>query len=93
MSIKNPQLPEVDFQRGAPMGRPEWTDDPTAPARCFRVRFVDGDYDEGGAYWGAPANVYCCTNGEGLQIFTRADSRKEAKAEFKKRCPAIHWIN
>jgi len=72
MSAANPQLPPVSCRRGAPMGRRESTEGARAPARCFRVRFVDGCYDEGGAYWGAPANVYCATNEEGLLLFCRA---------------------
>lgn len=93
MSMKNPQLPKVDCKYGAPMGRPSWADDLTARCRCFRLRFIDGAYDEGAAYWGSPANLFCATNGEGLQQFTRASSRKEAKAAFKKDHPEIAWVN
>jgi hypothetical protein len=93
MSIKNPQLPKVNDSHGAPMGRRDWVSDFTERCRCFRVRFVDGAYDEGGAYWGSPANVYCATNGEGVRTFTRANSRKEAKENIKKKYPEIKWIN
>lgn len=93
MSSKNPQLPKVDNRYGAPMGRPEWTNDFTKPCRCFKVKFVDGDYDEGGAYWGGPADLYCATNGEGVQVFMRADSRRMAKGMFKNTYPQIKWVN
>ena len=93
MSMNNPQLPKVDCKYGAPMGRPQWADDLTQPARCFRLRFIDYDYDEGACYWGSPANVYCATNGEGLQQFTRASNRNEAKRAFKYDHPGIKWVN
>lgn len=92
MSIKNPQLPAVNAKYGAPMGRPEFTDNLTDPCRCFRLRFIDGDYDDGGAYWGAPANLYCCLN-EGTRLFTRADNRKKAKEKFKSSYPQIKFVN
>jgi len=61
--------------------------------RCFRLRLIGGGcYDDGGAYWGSPANVYCAMNGE-FQDFTRAESRADAKAYFKKNYPLIKWIN
>ncbi len=93
MSMNKPQLPAVNCQYGAPMGRPEWADDFTEPCRCFHVRFVDGAYDQGGSYWGAPANLYCCTNGEGVQLFIRAVSRQDAKDHFKLHHPEIKWVN
>lgn len=93
MSMDNPQLPAVSCRYGAPMGRRESTEGADARARCFRLRFIDGCYDEGGAYWGAPANVYCATNDEGLLLFCRADSRKEAKGKFRERLPSLRWVN
>jgi len=91
MSIASPQLPKVGGKRGAPMGRSEYADDFQEPCRCFRLRFVDDCYDEGGAYWGSPANVFCALS-DGVQLFCRADSRKEAKKKFKERYPEIRWI-
>jgi hypothetical protein len=44
-----------------------------------------------GAYWGNPANLYWITNGEGVQLFTRADSRKAAMQEIEKKHPEIQW--
>lgn len=61
-----------------------------------RLKFVDGDYDQGGAYWGSPANVYraisvnACEFGDSLQtaeVFVRARSRSEAKLRVKTMIP------
>lgn len=92
MSIKNPQLPSVNCYYGATMGRREYTEGLDTPSRCFRLNFVDGCYDEGGAYWGLPANVYCAMNDEGLQLFCRASSRNEAKELFNERHPQLKWL-
>jgi hypothetical protein len=47
----------------------------------FRVR-LNGDYDDGGAYWGGtPAkSLYCARTSDGCtyRAFVRANSRKEA---------------
>lgn len=89
---KNPQLPHVSCKYGAPMGRGAWTDDTAKPCRVFRVRMVDGDYDEGGAYWGGGGTpVYACIS-EGVQMFTRAPSREQAKAHFRAQAN-IKFIN
>ena len=93
MSINKPQLPNVSSPRGAPMGRAEYTEGLDKPVRCFRLKFIDDCYDEGGAYWGSPANVYCAMNADGFQLFCRAPSRHVAKQMFKKRHPAIRWVN
>ena len=47
-----------------------------------RVPFVDGAYDPGGAYWGAPSNLWCAwgeTSTGQIQVFVRASDRQEAK--------------
>jgi len=93
MSINHPQLPNVSSSRGAPMGRSEYIEGLEEPARCFRLKFFDGCYDEGGAYWGYPANVYCALNDSGLQMFVRASSRKVAKQKFEGRQSTIKWVN
>lgn len=52
-----------------------------------RVPFVDGDYDSGGAYWGAPENLWCAwgeTETEQMQVFVRAKDRQDAKAQVAK---------
>lgn len=48
------------------------------------IPFVDGDYDEGGAYWGSPANLYRAVNVEhGVEMFVRANWRKDAEDKVK----------
>ena len=57
-----------------------------------RLRFQDGDYDEGGAYWGYTpgtaiyrAVVFSATaglsSGNVIEVFTRAASREGAKLD------------
>lgn len=87
---RSQQMPDVSSKYGAPMGRAYLSSAyiPGTPSRCFRLRFVDGCYDDGGAYWGAPANVYCAS-APGLLWFVRAKSRDGAKAKFKDEVPDI----
>ena len=89
-----PLLPNAVSQRGASMGRSASILEPSAPIkfRLYALQWVDGDYDEGGAYWGyvRGENIYRAI-GEGPEfvneMFVRAKSREEAKAgvlkEFK----------
>ena len=103
------QFENVICKYGAPMGRTEVLNDLylnlPVKARCFKVKFVDGDYDDGGAYWGGSLSLYCATkqkgtvtNGNGLLMFTRAFNRMDAKAHFQGKASAIcgntiSWIN
>ena len=57
-----------------------------------RLRWVDGAYDQGGAYWGQDSqrgtDVYCAWGKYGpndlfIQVFVRACSRKEAKINVR----------
>lgn len=73
------QFDKVDCSRGAPMGRLT-QEERTAPARSvrlFKVRLDSGGYDDGGAYWGFPGDLFCAQGNE-LQLFARANSRREA---------------
>lgn len=79
------QFELVDCRRGAPMGRStfgEAREVSNGRIELFRVRFVDGDYDDGGAYWGGypSLSLYCARTGDGstYRNFARAKSRKEA---------------
>jgi len=101
------QFENVICKYGAPMGRTEVLNDFSGKIRCFKVKFVDGDYDDGGCYFGGYPSppLYCATNQKGtvsndndLLMFTRAYNRKEAKAIFQNRVSAIcgktiSWIN
>ena len=80
--------------RGARMGRHDVLPEDDSKWRCARLRFQDGCYDEGGAYWGSPANVYCAWQPKGTGFLTvRASSREEAKKLFESKYPEtrFHW--
>ena len=73
---------------GANMGRRDWSVDRKTPCKFYlqRVRFVDRVYDLGGAYWGAPADLWCAWDPDPVgcddqaRMFVRAISREAAKA-------------
>jgi hypothetical protein len=73
------------------MGRADFLpDDPNQPIRLsvVRLRFVDGDYDQGGAYWGNSGGTYiyrAVGDSPGsvdpvVELYVRARSRLEARA-------------
>ena len=90
MTTKHPFQQKVSSKYGAPMGR--HSDDPNAlNGNCWlrEVPFVDGDYDQGGAYWGGgrgTLSLFCAwmydANGDMLVSYTRAYDRERAKAQF-----------
>lgn len=73
------QFDKVDCSRGAPMGRPSSSEVTKGDRRCrlFRVRLDSGGYDDGGAYWGHGAPLWCAGD-KHCVAFIRANSRKEA---------------
>lgn len=77
------QFTPVDCSRGAPMGRAEYgtaTECEPRTVRVFKVT-LDGDYDDGGAYWGCNsfgAYLYCATDGADYRAFVRAAHRPAA---------------
>ena len=77
----------VDAKYGAPMGRRESPiEDFTGPVYLQKVPLIDGDYDEGGAYWGGGSPLYCAWDGVGNAIYVRAKDSSAAK----KKLPS-HW--
>lgn len=79
------QFANVSAKYGAPMGRQQIFDNPDATVTVFKVRLVDGDYDDGGAYWGAGnkgESIYCA-RGDGFMAFTRAKNAIEARDYFE----------
>jgi len=72
--------------RGAQMGRRNiLPNDINAPIklRMERLKWVDGDYDQWGAYWGrSETDVYCAWNEE-VQVFVRATIRSSAKLSVR----------
>jgi hypothetical protein len=85
--------------RGADMGRPNrLPQDVNAPIklRMERLKWVDQDYDENGAYWGhgtGDTNVYCAWNEAGVRIFTRGWHRESAKQGVWKVLPNAKFFH
>ena len=50
--------------------------------RLFKVRLDSGGYDDGGAYWGLPDDLWCAQCPEGGQEFVRASNRLVAAARL-----------
>ncbi len=84
MASKAPFQYKVSAKYGAPMGRAsDLLADLTGKVHLRQVKLVDGDYDEGGAYWGGGPGVqplFCLWDDEGHVVYTRANSREGAKA-------------
>ena len=88
----------VSCKYGAPMGRSNVTElrdhDTDAPLR-FRLekcRWVDGAYDQGGAYWGMGAPVYLAvyqTDTDYVRRSYRARSRAEAIRQLRGEFPNV----
>lgn len=61
------QFENVGSMYGAPMGRSEYIICNPVPStlrfKLFRVRLDNGGYDDGGAYWGTGAPLYCAEVG------------------------------
>lgn len=89
------QFDSVSAKYGAPMGRRTFCDDDTAKCHLFRVKLVDGDYDDGGAYWGGPPSepLWCVRDKrEGkVLLFYRATSRAAALAEAQSEYPELRF--
>lgn len=83
MSEKLPYKEYVSSKYGAPMGRQSF------PASEFigkvhlrKVPLVDSAYDQGGTYWGAPANLWCAWDDHRHVRYMRAATRYEAKLDM-----------
>ena len=85
----NSLLTPVSCRFGAPMGRPSIHENPEADVTLFRVRFVDGDYDQGGAYWGGGSPLYAAI-GDDFQHFLRAESLESARGELLREFPSLN---
>lgn len=84
------QIP-VNNDRGAPMGRR--TDNinnfEDMKVNLRRVPLIDGAYDQGGAYWGSPNNLWCawCESDDQILVtYIRADTRDTAKSQLPDTC-------
>jgi hypothetical protein len=89
------QFPDVNGKHGAPMGRPSFgflEDCKPKSVSVFRMRMT-GAYDDGGAYWGLPSNVYCARSDDGeYQQFTRASNRIEALKKLEITPDYVHVL-
>lgn len=90
------QFNDVSAKYGAPMGRRTFCDNEQAKCRLFRVQMVDGDSDDGGAYWGGPpAEPLWCVrdrrDGEVL-LFYRAVTRERALAMVQAEYPELRFF-
>jgi hypothetical protein len=88
------QFTSVNSSRGAPMGRASFCDNEEAKVQLFRVRMVDYDYDDGGAYWGGGGTpLYCARDKAGeVQLFYRADNREEARKAVLDEYPDLRFF-
>jgi hypothetical protein len=89
------KLTNACSSRGADMGRPNLLpDDCNAAIKLHleRLRWVDGDYDAGSAYWGGGSgdSIYC-GHTVGVQVFVRAKNHNAAKAEVRTTLPAAKF--
>lgn len=79
---------------GSSMGRRSSHVQSDEKVKCYlrKLRWVDGDYDEQGAYWGyvSGTHIYWCNFDLGdsnEDIFVRATSRDDAKQQIKEQLP------
>lgn len=73
---------------GAQMGRRDVLPTSTHPKlRLRKVPFIDGCYDRWGAYWGAPANLFCAWDDEGTMLFRRGLHRQAVKSAIQAEYP------
>ena len=92
--MRKKQFDNADCSRGSPIGRWECRDRVSRDKsiRVYRVRLDSGGYDDGGAYWGHGAPLYCLEQSECqridasgvihyFRVFVRAHSKLEAIAE------------
>ena len=82
---------------GAAMGRRNYTDGNPEKLHLQRVRFYDGAYDAGGAYWGLPADLWCAfstdasVNDYEIRVFVRAANRSKAKEAVVAKLTGKGW--
>ena len=76
-------FPDVSCTYGAPMGRHGDNPANLQDVKRLHCKYQGGQagYDRGGAYWGAPCNVYAVwgrTGGHVVCCYVRANSRQDA---------------
>ena len=86
------KLSNVSSKYGAPMGRQNTLPNnfnPINKLHLEQLKWVDNDYDEGGAYWGNNGKDFIFrastkTKTEIVELFTRAINIDKAKKNFIK---------
>lgn len=90
-----PYLPKAVNQYGAQMGRKDILPEDkmiNCLVHLTRIKFVDYCYDQGGAYWGLPHNLYLCENlDHDIYTFFRADNRDKAKTFVSGILPNVRY--
>ncbi len=91
-------MPTPDFSRkgysqyGAQMGRHSGAGDDGTPGRGLIVRRVhldSGGYDDGGAYWGRGARLYCGEDTIGSVWYVRAADHHHAREIIRRKIAAL----
>lgn len=96
---------------GAQMGRRNWLPEhPEKPIRylLIKLKFHDGDYDKGGAYWGGGSDdhIYWARSVEPVElltgyddavedhseVFVRSKNREEAKQDIRDQVPGARFF-
>ncbi len=93
------KLPDVSSKFGAPMGRTNvLPEDENISCRLHirELKWVDGDYDEGGAYWGGGMSdaIFWAHGDAGdvvVHVFVRAKFREDAKHLVKQILPNVKF--
>lgn len=100
------KLSKAYSERGADMGRPNvLPSDPDIanPKLYLRRLKLNGDYDEGGAYWGYTQStaIYCAAldgyedfaEDINIRVFVRAFNRTHAKMQIKNKLPNARFYS
>lgn len=87
------KLTHASSARGADMGRPNVLPETNSfpiHVALYKLAWIDGDYDAGGAYWGnvpeSGFSIYWATDGM-ASVFVRARSEDEAKGDVLELLP------
>ncbi len=99
------KLPNASSRYGASMGRSNYIPLDNASVKklhLIKLQWIDGDYDNGGAYWGnsGGTNIYWAyenskesDNDSIAEIFIRAKSRKDAREQVIATFPNAKFYN
>lgn len=90
--LSRPKLADVSSRYGAPMGRVGGAAlQPEGLVTVVKVTLDSGGYDEGGAYWGLPNDLYMADDGGEYREFLRAKNRAEATKVIQGKFPQAEF--